>query len=480
MVSIPNYGTGSVSNGYLSDNWTGIRSYYTSNASVSNCEIKNAYYGIYAFGLSNMDVISTTIDSSTYGVRQYASSIEYTKCTVKNSTSGGIYVLDQSNIDMDEFYGTDHIVTNNRILNNSTYGISISANTVANLGTYLNIQTDIEGGFNIFTHASSAYDIRSYKSTAVLAQVNQWTAMNNYGTVTTSPTVNSLGYTLSKSISDDKPDEIETLFRTIYRLEHDSLYTDAIMVLNSIADLSPDHAICNSVVNEMVRLYQKIGNTKGLIENLDNLIAKYPDNVVGIAALNYSVTVKAVGMEYINALNRSDRLLDLYSHKNGTNEQVAWALFEQGVILQEMEKQSGELAKSTGKSSNNIFGRILRDYSQSEAADMVREMSGGSIPELAELVIPKKFALKPAYPNPFNASTTIRFDLPEQSQVEIAVFDLTGKEVWRTTKTNYPAGSHSIIWNGVNRSGQLVGTGMYIFRLNSPKYRAVQKVVLMK
>jgi len=131
---------------------------------------------------------------------------------------------------MDEFYDYDHIVTNNRILNNSVFGISLSSNTTANLGTYQDIGTDIEGGFNIFTHAASAYDVRSYYASTVLAQVNQWTSMNNYGTITTSPTATSLGYILSKSVSNDNPDEIGLQFRTIYKLEHDSLYADAIKV----------------------------------------------------------------------------------------------------------------------------------------------------------------------------------------------------------------------------------------------------------
>ena len=471
----PNYGAGSISNGYLCENNYGIRPYYTNNLSVSNCELTGNNYGIYALGSSNMNVSGTQITSSTYGVRQYASSIKYTGCTVENNISGGINILDQSNINMDVFHDYEHIVTNNIIRNNGTFGISVSANTVANLGTYFDLDTDIEGGFNIFTHAASAYDIRSYKATAIPAQVNQWTSMNNYGTVTTAPTATSLGYTLSKSVSDDIPDEIEMLFSTIYRLEHDSLIIDAIGVLNTIAELSPDHEICRSVVNEMVRLYQKVGNAKGLIENLDNLIAKYPDNIVGIAALNYSVTVKAVSMEYINALNRSDRLLDLYSHNNGTNEQVAWALFEQGVILQEIEKQPGELAKSTGKSSNNIFGRILRDYSQSEAADMVREMSGGSIPELAELVIPKKFALKPAYPNPFNPVTQFGYAVPTKSQVRIDIYDLRGRLTETLVNQVKEPGNYQVTWNASEYP-----SGVYLYKIQAGTYTETKKCLLIK
>lgn len=94
--------------------------------------------------------------------------------------------------------------------------------------------------------------------------------------------------------------------------------------------------------------------------------------------------------------------------------------------------------------------------------------------------IPQKYALYQNYPNPFNPKTTIAFDLPEEAKVEIIIYDLMGREVWRTNKTNYTAGTHSIVWNGTNHAGQPVGTGIYLIRLNSRKYSAAQKVLLMK
>jgi flagellar hook assembly protein FlgD len=55
-----------------------------------------------------------------------------------------------------------------------------------------------------------------------------------------------------------------------------------------------------------------------------------------------------------------------------------------------------------------------------------------------------------------------------------------GREVWKSAKKHYSAGTYSVVWNGVNQSGQPVGTGMYIVRLKSPMYSATQKVLLMK
>jgi len=90
------------------------------------------------------------------------------------------------------------------------------------------------------------------------------------------------------------------------------------------------------------------------------------------------------------------------------------------------------------------------------------------------------FKLFQNYPNPFNSKTTISFDLPEEAQVEIVVFDLMGREIWKSAKTNYSPGTYSVVWNGMNKSGQPAGTGVYLVRLNSLKYSATQKVLLMK
>jgi len=88
--------------------------------------------------------------------------------------------------------------------------------------------------------------------------------------------------------------------------------------------------------------------------------------------------------------------------------------------------------------------------------------------------------LKPNYPNPFNPSTNISFALPEESSVQITIFDLTGREIWRSVKSNYPAGNYTITWNGVNQSGANVVSGIYIVRMITPKYTATHRIVLMK
>jgi hypothetical protein len=90
--------------------------------------------------------------------------------------------------------------------------------------------------------------------------------------------------------------------------------------------------------------------------------------------------------------------------------------------------------------------------------------------------LPKQYLLEQNYPNPFNPSTTIKFDLPVSDIVSIEVFDITGRLVQEIIKSKlYPAGSHSITFNG---SG--ISSGAYFYRITTPKFTDVKKMILVK
>ena len=95
--------------------------------------------------------------------------------------------------------------------------------------------------------------------------------------------------------------------------------------------------------------------------------------------------------------------------------------------------------------------------------------------------VPMEFALNQNYPNPFNPSTMIRYQLPEQTMVTIAIYDLMGRKV----RTLVPgetqlAGYRQVVWNATNDFGQPVSAGMYIYTIQAGTYRMTKKMVLMK
>ena len=105
------------------------------------------------------------------------------------------------------------------------------------------------------------------------------------------------------------------------------------------------------------------------------------------------------------------------------------------------------------------------------------EVTGGPTPVNNT---PKDFALRPSYPNPFNPSTTIRFDIASRSRVELRVYDVSGSLVRTLVDEDMPAGSHQVQWNGRNDAGDPASSGVYFYRLTAPGFSDVRKMTLLK
>jgi hypothetical protein len=95
-------------------------------------------------------------------------------------------------------------------------------------------------------------------------------------------------------------------------------------------------------------------------------------------------------------------------------------------------------------------------------------------------VIPSAYYVEQNYPNPFNPSTTIRFGLPEPSNVRLDVYDMTGKHIATLVSKRLSAGIHSVTWNGTDESGKAVASGVYLYRLETDKFIDSKRMVLTK
>ncbi|MBC8043450.1 MAG: T9SS type A sorting domain-containing protein [Rhizobacter sp.] len=89
--------------------------------------------------------------------------------------------------------------------------------------------------------------------------------------------------------------------------------------------------------------------------------------------------------------------------------------------------------------------------------------------------LPKEFILKQNYPNPFNPSTTIRYELPQQSDVKLKIYDMLGREVQSLVSERQPAGTYTVRFNGSRLS-----SGMYFYRLQTGSTVQTKKMLLVK
>jgi formylglycine-generating enzyme required for sulfatase activity len=97
-----------------------------------------------------------------------------------------------------------------------------------------------------------------------------------------------------------------------------------------------------------------------------------------------------------------------------------------------------------------------------------------------ETILPERFTLYQNYPNPFNPVTTLRYDLPENSLVNITIYDMLGREVITLIDQTQDAGYRSVNWNATNNYGKPVSAGIYLYQIQAGEYISTKKMVLLK
>ena len=100
--------------------------------------------------------------------------------------------------------------------------------------------------------------------------------------------------------------------------------------------------------------------------------------------------------------------------------------------------------------------------------------------DVADGAVPARYALYAAAPNPFNPRTTIRFDLPRTGAVTLAVYDVSGRKVRTLVDGPVGAGARAITWDGKDAAGHDVGSGIYLYRLETDRFRQTRKMALLK
>ena len=93
--------------------------------------------------------------------------------------------------------------------------------------------------------------------------------------------------------------------------------------------------------------------------------------------------------------------------------------------------------------------------------------------------LPARFALGPNYPNPFNPSTIIPYQLAASSQVRLEVFNLLGQHIATLVDGERPAGFHTATWYAVDETGRAVGAGVYVYRMTVGVERQTGRMVLV-
>jgi hypothetical protein len=93
---------------------------------------------------------------------------------------------------------------------------------------------------------------------------------------------------------------------------------------------------------------------------------------------------------------------------------------------------------------------------------------------------PSAYRLHPNFPNPFNPSTTIRYDVAVAGLVRIRIFDPAGRLVRALSNRSESPGTRTVVWNGKDDTGRSVASGVYFCRLDAPGFSETRKLVMLR
>jgi len=96
------------------------------------------------------------------------------------------------------------------------------------------------------------------------------------------------------------------------------------------------------------------------------------------------------------------------------------------------------------------------------------------------LAVPKDYALSQNHPNPFNPTTTVEFQLQADGRVRLSVYNITGQLVKQLIDKNLHAGTHEVVWDGLDSNGSPAPSGMYVYTIEVNDFTQSRKMMLTK
>jgi len=123
--------------------------------------------------------------------------------------------------------------------------------------------------------------------------------------------------------------------------------------------------------------------------------------------------------------------------------------------------------------SNDAFVFYVDDFSIHSDGGSIVDSDDPTIPTISTM-------LQGNHPNPFNPETTIRYSVKEATPVKVEIYNVKGQLVKTLVNETKEAGTHSVVWNGMDDNNRAVSSGVYFYKMNAGKYSSTKKMIMMK
>ncbi|MDP8205432.1 MAG: FlgD immunoglobulin-like domain containing protein [Candidatus Electryonea clarkiae] len=179
----------------------------------------------------------------------------------------------------------------------------------------------------------------------------------------------------------------------------------------------------------------------------------------------------------------------LYTHLDSDGEPISQAYSGNGLVLCDAyhkqikpvitsDREGGFIAAWEDLRSTDDNDAYYGNFHYSIYAQRVNDglvgLNGRQQSSLPQL------KLNPAYPNPFNPTARISFEVPVRSSVQLTVYDILGREVAELVNRQLESGKHEVVWNGCDAADNPVSSGTYFYRLEADGVEIVRKAILIK
>lgn len=131
-------------------------------------------------------------------------------------------------------------------------------------------------------------------------------------------------------------------------------------------------------------------------------------------------------------------------------------------------------------SASSMENETDPDFNTASEVSWLASVSGSTDITQRVANVPEEFEVFANYPNPFNPSTRMSFQLPQQEFVTLRIFDINGRIVRTLVSQPLSAGMHEFTWNGTNAQGELVAGGTYFYQVVAGESRIMKKMTFLK
>ncbi|NQV19721.1 MAG: right-handed parallel beta-helix repeat-containing protein [Armatimonadetes bacterium] len=433
---------------------------------------------------------------------KYGISVEYSDgCKLWGSDSD-YYLIEANNIGVCFFQSTVDM-EDLTILNNEDYGLvflsdshpTIDSNRIINNGTaelYCNYGHPVMAdGHNDIVHTSAGYLGYLYRDD--VRNINccfNWWGSDPPDSEKFYPTGNSYFIYDPWDESSNHPlpgggigedSDARIAYNSALEAEGNEDYSSAAVMYNDIINTYP---LSEEALLSLRRLFICEKNAYGNMYNLkifyEELANNCPeDTVFCLLSRNLAIDCDKENELYEDALLQYSDILE-------SPIDEADSIFTQINIMNTLLELEGSgrntvCIENLPENIRRLNPADVQDF-QIKSKNLLDYLLGEPEPEEEPSdTFPACVSLHRNYPNPFNPTTTISFSIPEESKVDLSIYNIKGQKVRNLVSDDFKKGIHSVIWNGVDESGKSIASGVYFYKLNvNGITKQIHKCILMK